>query len=79
MRTTLKIDAEGWGLIGVPIWVFDLDYHRVLWANEAAIAFWQGEPLSELQARDMSGVSDVTHSRLREYADRFTRVGRPNP
>lgn len=67
------IDTEGWSLIGVPIWVFDLDYHRVVWANASAIAFWEGESLEELQSRDMSGLSDVAHSRLREYADRFTR------
>lgn len=73
MTSTLKIDTEGWSLIGVPIWVFDLDHHRVLWANETAVEFWKADSLSELQARDMSGMSDVAHSRLRDYADRFTR------
>ncbi|MEP4379431.1 MAG: PAS domain-containing sensor histidine kinase [Alphaproteobacteria bacterium] len=73
MTEALTIDTEGWSLIGVPIWVFDLDHHRVLWGNEAAVEFWRAESLAELQARDMSNVSDVTHSRLREYADRFSR------
>tara|TARA_R110002110_G_scaffold284987_1_gene499226 strand:- start:30577 stop:32136 length:1560 start_codon:yes stop_codon:yes gene_type:complete len=73
MTTPLSIHTDGWSLIGVPIWVFDLDHYRILWANEAALEFWQSESLAELQARDMSSTSDVARSRLREYADRFTQ------
>ena len=73
MTTPLSIHTDGWSLIGVPIWVFDLDHYRILWANEVALEFWQSESLAELQARDMSSTSDVARSRLREYADRFTQ------
>lgn len=67
----LAIDPTGWSLLADPIWVFDLDGHRMVWANDAALAFWRAASLDELRARDFGPMSDVTRSRLGGYGDRF--------
>ncbi len=69
----LGIDPAGLELIEDPVWVFDLDIRRVLWANQAGIYFWQAESLLELRSRDMGSLSDVASARLAEYAERFAR------
>ena len=49
-----------------PIWVFDLDQHRVWWANAAAVRFWDAESEAELLARAYEGDSGTTRRRLRQ-------------
>ncbi len=67
----LGLDPTGWSSIEDPLWVFDLDESRVVWANAAGLAFWHGTSLAELAGRDMTAKSDVARARLRDYADRF--------
>ena len=50
-----------------PVWIFDIDYARVLWANQSALELWEAETLSELSQRDMgTGMTPSVHGRLRQ-------------
>jgi diguanylate cyclase (GGDEF)-like protein len=40
--------------LSTPVWVFDFDKTRVVWANEAALQLWGATSSEELAARDMS-------------------------
>ncbi|WP_415713941.1 putative bifunctional diguanylate cyclase/phosphodiesterase [Roseibium sp.] len=54
------------------LWIFDIDYKRVLWANRKALEITDSETLEELQSRDMG--ADMSHSveqRLRQYQTDF--------
>ncbi len=56
-----------------PIWVFDLDHKRILWANEDALRIWAADTLEELQARDMGkDMSQSVATRLDQYRQDFT-------
>lgn len=68
---SLAVDTAAWELIEDPIWVFDLDHYRVVWANAAGLELWRSEALEELQSRDMSDLSDIAKALLGEYADGF--------
>jgi len=70
---TLGIDTTAWALIEDPIWVFDLDHYCIVWANAAGLEVWCSDALDELQARDMSDLSDIAKALLGEYADGFSR------
>lgn len=56
-------------IIEAPIWVFDVDRHRMWWANEAGLRFWQAPSLSDLLARDYSNDSSSVRRRLRTVVD----------
>ncbi len=63
---------EGLNLISLPVWVFDLDHKRVLWANEAAVALWNSPSLHELCWRDMGAdMSASVRRRLAQYQSDF--------
>jgi PAS domain len=36
-----------------PLWVFDIDRSRVVWANRTALEVWKAATLQELTARDL--------------------------
>ncbi|TLP45021.1 EAL domain-containing protein [Cohaesibacter sp. CAU 1516] len=40
--------------VSAPIWVFDIDRCRIIWANDAARRLWQAESLEALYQRDVS-------------------------
>lgn len=51
-----------------PIWVFDVDRARILFANEAACAVWQASDERQLQGRDLAlDMSATVKNRLRQY------------
>jgi signal transduction histidine kinase len=50
--------------LNVPIWVYDTDAIRIIWANTAALSFWQATSLEELLQRDFSDVSEAAQTRL---------------
>lgn len=59
-----------------PVWIFDIDYARVLWANQSALELWEAETLSELSQRDMgTGMTPSVHGRLRQYQREFEDGG----
>ncbi|WP_297341469.1 hypothetical protein, partial [Pseudophaeobacter sp.] len=52
--------------MATPIWVFDVDNHKIWWANAAGILFWEAESLNDLLQRDFSMDSDMVRTRLRQ-------------
>ncbi len=59
----------------VPTWVFDADFFRQRWANQAALELWSAASKEELYARDYSDMSESTRARMRGYIEGF-RSGR---
>ena len=51
--------------LNVPAWVFDVDRLRIVWANEAALAYWRADSAEELLSRDFDDVSPAMRARLR--------------
>ncbi len=52
--------------LATPIWVFDVDNHKIWWANAAGILFWEAQNLDDLLQRDFSTDSDMVRTRLRQ-------------
>lgn len=52
-----------------PIWVFDVEQHRMWWANQAALRFWRADSLEDLLTRDYSSDSSTVRKRLRQIID----------
>ena len=46
-----------------PMWVFDMEHQRMLWANPAGVAFWKADSLEEFLARDFADLSEATITR----------------
>ena len=58
--------------IALPIWVFDIDHCRVVWANAAGLQLWDASSLEELRGRNMSGdISSTVKARLEQYRQDF--------
>lgn len=50
------------------IWVFDLDFFKVVWANEKALALWKADSKQELFQRPMSeGLTVSARNRLKQF------------
>jgi signal transduction histidine kinase/CheY-like chemotaxis protein len=49
--------------LDTPVWVFDFARRRMVWSNEAGLAFWNAASLDELRARDFSSMSEATVTR----------------
>ena len=52
--------------LATPIWVFDVERHRIWWANPAAVQFWEAEDLQDLLSRDFASDSETVRQRLRQ-------------
>ncbi len=50
--------------LDVPMWVFDPERQRNLWANAAALSFWKAESAEEFLSRDFSDTSTMVRERL---------------
>ncbi len=50
--------------LDVPLWVFDPDRQRNLWANAAALRFWHAASAEEFLSRDFSEHGDAVSERL---------------
>ncbi|MEM6941625.1 MAG: EAL domain-containing protein [Pseudomonadota bacterium] len=56
----------------VPVWIFDMDNKRIVFANAAALQLWDAETEADLSARDLSqGMSAAVARRLRQYQRDF--------
>lgn len=56
------------------LWVFDIDEARILWANAAALRFWEASSIEDLSRRNLGAdMSPVVRRRLRQYQEDFTR------
>jgi signal transduction histidine kinase len=47
-----------------PVWVFDAQQLRTIWANAAGLRFWHAESDKELHSRDFSDASEGVRTRL---------------
>ncbi len=55
-----------------PVWLFDIDAARIVFANEAACALWRAEDEAALQDRDLGAdMSPAVRERLRQYQTDF--------
>ncbi len=62
--------------LSTPLWVFDIDISRVIWANKSGLEVWNAETLEELSARDLGVDMSVSVSaRLRQYQEDFEKRG----
>ncbi len=50
--------------LDVPMWVFDQQRQRNLWANAAALSFWRAESAEEFLSRNFSDMSEMVRERL---------------
>lgn len=50
--------------LDVPMWVYDPEQQRNLWANAAALSFWRAETAEELLSRHFSDLSEPVRERL---------------
>jgi len=58
--------------ITIPVWIFDIDYSRIYWANTLALSLWNATSLDELRQRDMSrDMSPSVSQRLRQFQEGF--------
>lgn len=60
-------------LLSTPVWLFDVDRMRVVWANEAGVKLWNAGSVEELCARDMGdGMTPIVNERLNQYCEDLT-------
>ncbi|WP_160166796.1 PAS domain S-box protein [Caenispirillum salinarum] len=57
--------------LSTPVWVFDMDRPRILWANGAALTLWEAESLEALCARDFSDRTAAAAARTEACRDSF--------
>jgi diguanylate cyclase (GGDEF)-like protein len=55
-----------------PVWVFDVDESRVIWANQPALDVWAATSSEELRSRNLSqDMSPSVRQRLQQYQSGF--------
>lgn len=60
------------GRMAMPVWVFDIDENRIVWANASGCRMWRATSLAELRRRDFAGgMSAAVSDRLRHYQREF--------
>ena len=60
--------------LDTPVWVFDIDRARVIWANRSALRLWRADSVEALAARDLDAdMSDTVRTRLDQYRSDFER------
>ena len=62
--------------LSTPLWVFDVDHSRVVWANQAGLEVWNADTLSDLIGRDLRlDMSVSVATRLKQYQEDFEKRG----
>ena len=69
--TWQTLPAYAW--LDTPVWVFDNERSRKLWANPAGLALWKAEDLEELLARDFSAQSKAARVRTQAALESVRR------
>ena len=70
----LERAREVFDRMGTAVWVFDIDFGRVAWANDAALQVWSTKSLAELRSRRMKeDMSPAVAERLLQYQSDFER------
>jgi diguanylate cyclase (GGDEF)-like protein len=63
-------------VLRTPVWIYDFDMLRVVWANRAALRLWRAPSVETLAARDLAAdMSPSVRTRLAQYRDDFLRHG----
>ncbi|TLP68087.1 response regulator [Parasedimentitalea maritima] len=62
-------DLSQFAQLATPLWVFDVDRHKIWWANPAGIDFWEAHNLLDLLDRDFSTDSDTVRTRLQQIVN----------
>lgn len=65
---TLKASTLPWDCLRHPIWLFDPETCRGLYANPPAMALWDAKTLDELLARDFTKLSPAVRTRTERLA-----------
>lgn len=56
------------------VWVYDIDKHRIVWANKAALELWESDSFAELSSRDFSlEASEAVQQILLDYKAEFAQ------
>lgn len=58
-------EARGWDRLRRPVWLFDDEAKRHVYANDAALALWGAPSREEFLARDCSNQSEAVRARTR--------------
>jgi len=70
------LSAFAW--MSTPVWVFDPERLRMVWANPAAVQLWQAAGLTELQQREFSDLSAAERELLTGGTDSFRSGDAPS-
>ncbi len=62
-------DVSAWDALRRPLWLFDPQELKGVYANAAALPLWGADSLRELLSRDFSGLSPAVRARTRRLAD----------
>jgi diguanylate cyclase (GGDEF)-like protein/PAS domain S-box-containing protein len=65
------LSLKPFDLLQNPVWIYDVQRLRVLWANQAALPLWNATSRQELQKRSYSGISEATRIHLQNYLRQF--------
>ncbi len=56
----------------IAVWIYDIDYYRIVWANDAGLMLWECTSLDELCAKNFKAVtSEALQESLLEYRQAF--------
>ncbi|MDQ5896568.1 MAG: hypothetical protein RLZZ592_792 [Pseudomonadota bacterium] len=70
--TTADMETSPLQRLRTPVWLYDIDHGRILWANPAALGLWCSDTLEELCQRDMAReMSPTISQRLRQLQQDF--------
>jgi len=56
-----------------PVWVFDFDNLRAVWANQAGLQLWQAQSVADLRSRDYSDISSSARDLLAGFLEALRR------
>ncbi|SMX32647.1 putative bifunctional diguanylate cyclase/phosphodiesterase [Octadecabacter ascidiaceicola] len=60
--------------LDVAVWVFDIDYSRIVYANPAALSLWKANSPDQLYTRDLaSDMTPTVAKRLKQYQNDFSQ------
>ncbi|MCF8483136.1 MAG: response regulator [Rhodospirillum sp.] len=72
-RMDVSLLAGILGGLSTPVWVYDLDRARIIWANGTALDFWNADGMEGLALRDMTPRSLTHVERLETYRAQFAK------
>jgi signal transduction histidine kinase len=62
-------DLASFDQLTTPVWVFDVDMHKMWWANQSALSFWEADSVADLRKRDFSTDSETVRLRLKQVVE----------